>query len=141
MPEKMFIAERSDGAVINLHNSAELAALNSLNPIPRDRAWMQLYLLREWGFDPRLNEGRRSPERQAQLYPEGKSKTLHSKHLTGDAWDIVDHLLGWDCTDEFKRAVGRAARIVGAVSGIQWKSFGSFGDFAHSQWANGKIVG
>jgi len=138
MPEKMFIAERSDGAVINLHNSAELAALNSLNPIPRDRAWMQLYLLRDWGMNPRLNEGRRSPERQAKLFAEGKSQVKHSRHEDGDAWDICDHELGWNASKEFWRAVGRAARIVGAVWGGSWKSFP---DPAHTEWQQGKIVG
>ena len=137
MPTKMFIAERSDGACLNLHNGAELAALNSLNPIPKDRAWMMLYLLREWGHDPRLNEGKRTAERQAQLYAEGKSKVKHSRHQDGDAWDICDHTLGWGASKDFWHAVGRAARITGCVWGGQWKTFP---DPCHSQWENGKIV-
>jgi peptidoglycan L-alanyl-D-glutamate endopeptidase CwlK len=140
MPADM-IVNRSDGAVLNLHDEKELEAFNSLNPIPRDRAWIQLYLLREWGFDPYLNEGRRSKERQAELFSEGKSKTLQSKHLTGDAWDICLYKHGWDAPHEFKRAIGRAARIAGCVWGGQWKSFGAEGDWAHSQFEAGKIVG
>jgi len=135
------IVKRSDGAVLMAADERERAAFMSLNPIPRDRAWIMLYLLREWGFSPRLNEGKRSAERQAQLFAEGKSKTLQSKHLTGDAWDMCDLNLGWDTTREFKRAVGRAARIVGAVWGGQWRSFGEFGDWAHSEFQGGKIVG
>ena len=34
-------------------------------------------------------EGVRSPERQQQLYDQGKSKTLNSRHLTGHAVDIA----------------------------------------------------
>jgi peptidoglycan L-alanyl-D-glutamate endopeptidase CwlK len=99
---------------------------------------MMLYLLREWGHNPRLAEGKRSAERQAQLYREGKSKTLKSKHLTGDAWDIVDELLQWAASQDFWRAVGRVARITGCVWGGQWCGFR---DPAHTQWENGKIVG
>jgi len=141
MSTEMYIVERSDGACLNLHNGAELAAINSLNPVPKDRAWMMLYLLREWRFDPRLNEGRRSAERQVQLYREGKSKVQHSKHQDGDAWDICDHKLGWNASDDFKRAVGRAARITGCVWGGSWKSYGPMGDWAHSEWRSGQIVG
>jgi peptidoglycan L-alanyl-D-glutamate endopeptidase CwlK len=40
-------------------------------------------------------EGVRSPERQAQLYAEGKSRTMQSRHLTGHAVDLVP----WDDRD------------------------------------------
>ena len=135
------IATRSDGATLMMTDQREYSAWKSLNPIPRDRAWIMLYLLREWGYQPRLNEGKRSKERQAQLVAEGKSKTLNSDHLTGDAWDICDLAGGWDCTKEFKRAVGRACRIAGVVWGGQWLSFGPLGDWAHCSWRRGAIVG
>lgn len=44
-------------------------------------------------------EGVRSPERQAQLYKEGKSQTLKSKHLIGRAVDLgvlKDGVITWD---------------------------------------------
>ena len=37
----------------------------------------------------RILEGVRTPETQKQLFDEKKTKTLKSKHLTGDAIDIV----------------------------------------------------
>lgn len=46
-----------------------------------------------------ITEGIRSQERQKELYEAKKSKTLNSKHLTGDAVDIgviVDGKLTWD---------------------------------------------
>jgi hypothetical protein len=132
------IVERSDGATLMAHDQREHDAFMSLNPIPRDRAWVQIYLLREWGHNPRLNEGRRKKSRQAQLVKEGKSETMDSKHLTGDAWDICDLELGWDAPKAFWQAVGRSARIVGAVWGGQWKTFP---DPAHSQFQGGRIVG
>ena len=39
-------------------------------------------------------EGLRSEERQRQLYNEGKSQTLNSRHLTGHAIDIAPYVNG-----------------------------------------------
>ncbi len=50
-------------------------------------------------IDFKVQEGLRSIERQKQLLAAGKSKTLNSKHITGDAVDlvaIVDGKLSWD---------------------------------------------
>lgn len=46
------------------------------------------------GYDFRLRETKRAPERQAQLVKEGKSKTYRSRHLTGDAFDLVRFISG-----------------------------------------------
>lgn len=46
-----------------------------------------------------ITEGKRSEEKQKQLVAEGASKTMKSKHLTGDAIDIVcytDGKITWD---------------------------------------------
>ena len=37
-------------------------------------------------------------ERQRQLFAEGKSKTLNSRHLTGDAVDVMPYPIDWDDT-------------------------------------------
>lgn len=50
-------------------------------------------------FDLTVVEGKRSLERQKELVAEGKSKTLKSKHLTGDAIDVAIYKNGkidWD---------------------------------------------
>ena len=47
-------------------------------------------------------EGVRTEERQRQLFREGKSKTLRSKHLSGRAVDIapiVDGKVSWNWKD------------------------------------------
>ncbi|MCV5473136.1 M15 family metallopeptidase, partial [Escherichia coli] len=36
-----------------------------------------------------ITEGLRTKERQKQLVAEGKSQTMNSRHLTGDAVDVV----------------------------------------------------
>ena len=46
-----------------------------------------------------VSEGIRSMERQNQLYDSGASRTLSSKHLTGDAVDLfawVDGAVSWE---------------------------------------------
>lgn len=40
-------------------------------------------------YDFIVSEGVRTIERQKQLVAEGKSKTMNSKHLTGEAFDIA----------------------------------------------------
>jgi len=50
-------------------------------------------------YDFGITEGIRTPERQKQLYDEGKSLTLKSKHLIGRAVDIaifVDGKITWE---------------------------------------------
>lgn len=67
-----------------------------------------------------ISEGMRNAERQAQLVAEGKSQTMNSKHLTGDAVDI--HVVGpdgkpnWDF--EAYRPIADAAKAEAAALGI-----------------------
>lgn len=67
-----------------------------------------------------ISEGIRDRERQAQLVAEGKSQTMNSKHLTGDAVDI--HVVGpdgqpnWDF--EAYRPIADAAKAEAAALGI-----------------------
>lgn len=41
-------------------------------------------------------EGRRTMERQKELYAEGKTQTLNSKHLSGTAVDVVPYPVDWE---------------------------------------------
>lgn len=46
-----------------------------------------------------ITEGLRTQDRQKQLYAEGKSQTMNSRHLTGEAVDVVAYVGGtvsWD---------------------------------------------
>lgn len=94
-------------------------------------------------------EGLRTKERQAQLVKQGASKTMNSKHLTGDAVDLwplgpdgknlpsdaafprgsaaakaADKAL-WDGLREISKAMKAAAAVKGVklVWGGDWKSF------------------
>lgn len=46
-------------------------------------------------------EGVRTKERQAQLFKQGATKTMNSRHLTGHAVDIVPYPLDWNDLEKF----------------------------------------
>ena len=52
--------------------------------------------------DVSLIEGKRSLDRQKQLKEDGSTKTLESKHLSGDAVDLAPYPINWK-KREFKR--------------------------------------
>lgn len=47
-------------------------------------------------FDVTVLEGIRTAERQRELVAKGASKTLNSKHLTGNAVDLAPWPIDWD---------------------------------------------
>lgn len=71
-------------------------------------------------------EGLRTKERQKGLVNTGKSQTMNSRHLTGNAVDIIPVNTKWQI-DEFKpllKAVKQAADELGVKLrfGINWKN-------------------
>ena len=75
-------------------------------------------------------EGLRTKERQAYLVEKGASKTMNSRHLTGDAVDlapIVDNKVSWDWKHFYPlaEAVKEAAKQVKVEVewGGEWTSF------------------
>lgn len=69
-------------------------------------------------------EGVRSWERQLELYAQGKSKVLNSKHLTGHAVDLAPWVRGaipwddWSAFDQVAKAMLQAAEQLGVA--IRW---------------------
>lgn len=68
-------------------------------------------------------EGVRSHGRQAQLYKSGASRTMNSRHLTGDAVDLVpyvDHRLQWQLPlcEQVAISMREAAQEFGVV--LRW---------------------
>lgn len=93
-------------------------------------------------YDISILEGRRTPERQRQLYAEGKTRTLNSKHLTGLAVDVAPYPIDWDDERRFIYMAGHmmmAAADIGARLrwGGNWNEDGilivdqSFDDLVH----------
>ena len=75
-------------------------------------------------------EGRRTLERQKKLFAQGKSQTMHSRHLGGFAVDFaafVDGVVSWDTPlyAQIADAMKTAARNVGVpvAWGGDWVSF------------------
>tara|TARA_R110000803_G_scaffold198554_1_gene262329 strand:- start:291 stop:749 length:459 start_codon:yes stop_codon:yes gene_type:complete len=70
-----------------------------------------------------VTEGIRSVERQKELVARGLSQTMNSKHLTGNAVDLVAYLSGrvcWEMSayDELADAMKQAAKETGVS--IRW---------------------
>lgn len=82
-------------------------------------------------FDFVVTEGVRTLERQKQLYAEGKSKTMKSKHLTGSAFDVAmldeNGKVTWDIKyyKAFADVFLKLAKRLGfnCEAGCYWKSF------------------
>lgn len=57
-------------------------------------------------------EGIRSIERQRELFKSGKSQTMESRHITGNAIDLVSHPVSWEFEDFYPiaNAVIQAAK-------------------------------
>lgn len=81
-------------------------------------------------YDFGITEGIRTPERQKQLYDEGKSKTLKSKHLIGKAVDIailVDGNITWD--KKYYQEVAEHIKKVAKKLGVDIRWGGEFKSF------------
>ena len=66
-------------------------------------------------------EGERTVLRQKQLFAEGKTKTMNSRHLTGHAVDLMPlngKAAAWDRCAEVARAMFAAAKELGIK--IRW---------------------
>ncbi|EAA5259346.1 M15 family peptidase [Salmonella enterica subsp. enterica] len=76
-----------------------------------------------------ITEGIRTKERQNQLFHEGKSETLNSRHLTGHAIDVMAYPVpegSWDFSDYelIAAAFTQASKelSIGIEWGGNWKS-------------------
>lgn len=79
-------------------------------------------------------EGLRSYERQKELYADGKSKTLNSRHLTGHAVDLAPYPLSWDWTYFYPIADAMKAAAQELNVDLEWGGdWSSFPDGPHFQ--------
>ncbi|MFW1676436.1 M15 family metallopeptidase [Pontibacter sp. JAM-7] len=81
-------------------------------------------------IDFAITDGVRTEEEQKQLVAQGKSRTLNSKHLTGDAIDVMAYVDGkgnwtWDLYVDISESFKKAADELGIKIrwGGDWKTF------------------
>ncbi|KLG68704.1 M15 family metallopeptidase, partial [Escherichia coli] len=65
---------------------------NNLDGVKRELVAVVRRALELTEVDFGITEGLRTKERQKQLVAEGKSQTMNSRHLTGDAVDVVAYM-------------------------------------------------
>lgn len=68
-------------------------------------------------------EGLRSKDRQTELFITGASKTMHSRHLTGDAVDLLAYVDGagtWEVSDYFAVADAMQEASIQVDVPIRW---------------------
>jgi len=85
-------------------------------------------------------EGLRTPERQAELMKQGFTRTLKSRHIIGQAVDIVPLPVDWKNPEPFK-LVADAMKKAAAELGVRitWGGdFKTFVDLPHYQIEVGK---
>lgn len=104
-----------------------LAKLNEVNP---DLQKLVKNAIGLSTIDFGISEGMRTKERQKELFDDGKSQTMNSRHLTGHAVDVYawkDGAVSWEFEDyeTINIAFSQAAKLtnIDYVWGGSWKSF------------------
>lgn len=121
-----------------LKHHLSIASLRKLEGVHPDLVRVTVRALQLSPIDFTVIEGKRNRERQAKLFKEGKSQTLDSLHLTGDAVDlgpIIDGMIPWEDKSAFEAvadAMKDAADELGVL--IEWGGdWTSFYDGPHFQ--------
>lgn len=105
--------------------------IDSLSAELQPRARRLLELAAAEGIELVVTEGRRTVERQRELYAQGRTTpgpivtwTMNSKHLTGEAFDVavrVDGKLTWPDDDALWERIGQIGESVGLRWGGRWE--------------------
>ena len=67
-------------------------SIQNLNGVKEDLQWVVHRAISISTIDFGVIEGLRSTERQRQLVEKGASQTMNSRHITGDAIDVIAYL-------------------------------------------------
>ena len=103
------------------------AKLSTVNKVLQDVFYAAIS---EAPYDFSITEGLRSLDRQKQLVKEGKSMTVNSRHLTGNAVDvciIIDGKASWDF-DKYKQLSDHIKEVAKGLNtpivwGGDWHTF------------------
>jgi hypothetical protein len=128
-------------------NPRSTELLSAADPRLRDVLTETEKRARERGIEIQVSETKRDAERQAEMVAQGKSQTMNSRHLTGNAADIFiqnpDGSANWDF--EAYRPVAEIAKEVAAEKGYDdlvwggdWKTLK---DGVHFQMGGAAVAG
>jgi peptidoglycan L-alanyl-D-glutamate endopeptidase CwlK len=105
-------------------------ALDDLSPAFKPKAMELLARLCEAGIPVLITDTLRTPAEQAEFIRKGVSWTKNSRHLTGDAIDLVPYVifqlngedkLQWDAGHPVWAKVGGIGERLGLTWGGRWK--------------------
>jgi hypothetical protein len=128
-------------------NPRSVELLGAADPRLRDVLTETEKRARERGIEIQVSETKRDAERQAEMVAQGKSQTMNSKHLTGNAADIFiqnpDGSANWDF--EAYRPVAEIAKEVAAEKGyddLVWGGdWSTLKDGVHFQMGGAAVAG
>lgn len=100
------------------------------------------------GVSIRVLEGLRTAKRQQMLFDSGRTKTLKSKHLAGEAVDLIwedFRFEDWDNTEKFYYHAGYIARVADELQvnirwGGDWDGDGDFHDQAFNDLVHFELL-
>jgi len=78
------------------------ASQAKLNSIRMDLRRVCLKAFETLPFDVTVIEGVRDQKRQKQLFEQGATKVMTSRHMSGNAVDLAPYPVDWNDTDRFK---------------------------------------
>jgi len=109
---------------------ASLRHIKVLSPEIQESAWWLVYVVRSAGYALQITSSVRSRAEQTSLVRSGLSRTLQSKHLSGNAFDVDVHGYGRDQVPLwFWEQVGQLGEYFGLRWGGRWSGFRDYGHF------------
>jgi peptidoglycan L-alanyl-D-glutamate endopeptidase CwlK len=113
--------------------------LLELEPATRELAAYMLATAWHNGVPLWISSARRSEDEQRRLVAEGRSRTLNSAHLRGEAFDV--DIVGWNRNDVptwfWSEVLGPFGESLGLVWGGRWTSLR---DHAHFELPSRRIA-
>jgi peptidoglycan L-alanyl-D-glutamate endopeptidase CwlK len=102
----------------------------SLEPDTARLAYWLVYAARRAGIPLMITSGRRSEEEQRVLVGQGRSQTMRSRHLAGEAFDVDVAGLGRDQVPRWVwDALGPYGESLGLDWGGRWRTLVDLGHF------------
>lgn len=109
---------------------ATLRHIYALSPDIQDAAYYLVLIVRNAGFPLQITSSVRTRAEQAALVRAGRSRTLRSAHLSGQAFDVDVHGYGREQIPLwFWEQLGWLGEYLGLQWGGRWSGFRDYGHF------------